>query len=71
LKVSALMEQSTVQPAPAEIDFYRPALDVMWATFGEHRVIYGSNWPVCERAGTFKQSIDIVKTYLADKGQAA
>ena len=39
--------------------------------FGEDRVVYGSNWPVCERAGTFKQSIDIVKAYMADKGQAA
>jgi L-fuconolactonase len=70
LKVSALMEQSTVQPAPAGVDFYRPALDAMWAAFGEDRVVYGSNWPVCERAGTFKQSIDIVKAYLVGKGQA-
>ena len=71
LKVSALMEQSTVHPAPADVDFYRPALDAMWAAFGEDRVVYGSNWPVCERAGTFVQSIDIVKAYVADKGQAA
>jgi L-fuconolactonase len=71
IKVSAVMEQSTVQPAPAVVDFYRPALDAMWAAFGEDRVIYGSNWPVCERAGTFEQSIDIVKAYVADKGQVA
>jgi L-fuconolactonase len=71
LKVSAVMEQSIVHPAPAEVDFYRPALDAMWAAFGGDRVIYGSNWPVCERAGTFKQSIDIVKAYLSDKGQPA
>ena len=71
IKVSAVMEQSTVQPAPVGVDFYRPALDAMWTAFGENRVIYGSNWPVCERAGTFKQSIDIVKAYLANKGQAA
>ena len=71
IKVSAVMEQSTIQPAPTDIDFYRPALDALWAAFGEDRVIYGSNWPVCERAGTFKQSINIVKAYVADKGQAA
>jgi L-fuconolactonase len=71
LKVSAVMEQSMVQPAPSGIDFYRPALDAMWAAFGEDRVIYGSNWPVCERAGTYKQSIDIVKAYVAEKGKAA
>ena len=71
LKVSALMEQSTVQPGPAGVDFYRSALDAMWAAFGEDRVIYGSNWPVCERAGTFAQSIRIVKDYVQGKGQVA
>jgi L-fuconolactonase len=71
IKVSAVMEQSTIQPAPADVDFYRPALDAIWAAFGEDRVIYGSNWPVCERAGTFKQSIDIVKAYVGAKSQAA
>jgi L-fuconolactonase len=71
VKVSAVMEQSTIQPAPAELDYYIPALDALWKTFGEDHVIYGSNWPVCERAGTFAQSIRIVKDYLRDKGQAA
>jgi L-fuconolactonase len=71
VKVSAVMEQSTVQPAPAGLDFYRPALDALWNAFGEDRVIYGSNWPVCERAGTFEQSIRIVKDYVREKGQAA
>ena len=69
LKVSAVMEQSTIQPAPIDVDFYRPALDALWTAFGKDRVIYGSNWPVCERAGTFKQSIDIVKAYMEDKSQ--
>jgi predicted TIM-barrel fold metal-dependent hydrolase len=30
-------------------------LDALWDAFGDDRVIYGSNWPVCERAGTFEQ----------------
>jgi predicted TIM-barrel fold metal-dependent hydrolase len=71
LKVSAVMEQSTVQPAPADLGFYMPALNALWNAFGEDRVIYGSNWPVCERAGTFEQSIRIVKDYVRGKGQAA
>jgi predicted TIM-barrel fold metal-dependent hydrolase len=64
------MEQSVVQPAPADVNFYRPTLDALWRIFGEDRLIYGSNWPVCERAGTFQQSIDIVKAYLAGKRQS-
>ena len=71
IKVSAVMEQSTIQPAPADVDHYIPALDALWNAFGEDRVIYGSNWPVCERAGTFEQSICIVKDYVRGKGQAA
>ena len=71
IKVSAVMEQSTIQPAPAELAYYLPALDAMWNAFGEDRVIYGSNWPVCERAGTFEQSIRIVKDYVRGKGQVA
>lgn len=71
LKVSAVMEQSTVEPAPTDLDFYRPGLDAMWHAFGQNRVIYGSNWPVCERAGTFAQSLNIVKAYWAEKGSAA
>ena len=71
MKVSALMEQSVVQPAPIDPDFYRPALDAMWQAFGQDRLIYGSNWPVCERAGTFAAGLDIVKTYFAGHGDEA
>jgi predicted TIM-barrel fold metal-dependent hydrolase len=65
------MEQSTIQPAPSNLDHYVPALDALWNAFGEDRVVYGSNWPVCERAGTFEQSIRIVKDYVKLKGQTA
>jgi L-fuconolactonase len=72
LKVSALTEMSVVQPASAEVDFYRPALDVMWNAFGEDRLIYGSDWPVCELAGDFlEQGLKIVRPYFAEKGELA
>lgn len=71
MKVSAVMEQSIIQPAPTDLDFYRPALDAMWHAFGEDRLIYGSNWPVCEKAGSFADSINIVKAYFAEKGAVA
>jgi L-fuconolactonase len=71
MKVSALMEQSTVQPAPGEVNFYRPTLDALWDAFGENRLIYGSNWPVCERAGDFARGINIVKSYFAERGETA
>lgn len=72
MKVSALMEQSTIQPAPTDLAFYRPTLDILWDTFGEDRLIYGSNWPVCERAGDYyAQGINLVKSYFREKGDTA
>jgi L-fuconolactonase len=71
MKVSGLLENSTRQPAPHAVDFYRPTLDVLWKALGEDRLIYGSNWPVCEHAGTYATCIEIVKSYFAEKGEAA
>jgi len=71
MKVSGLIELSVIRPAPAVHDFYRPTLDVLWQAFGEDRLIYGSNWPVCEIAGTYAQCINIVKSYFQEKGEAA
>jgi L-fuconolactonase len=71
MKVSALMEQSALQPAPAELDYYRPTLDAMWNAFGEDRLVYGSNWPVSDRSGKYARGINIVKAYFGEKGEEA
>jgi L-fuconolactonase len=70
-KVSAVMEQSVIQPAPTGVDYYRPALDALWNAFGPDRLIYGSNWPVVERAASFVDSLNLVKVYFAEKGEVA
>ena len=71
MKVSALMENCVEQPAPAAAGYYKPALDAMWEIFGEERLFYGSNWPVCERAGTYARCIRTVRMYFAGKGMEA
>lgn len=71
MKVSALMEQCAIQPAPMELDYYRPTLDAMWQAFGADRLIYGSNWPVSERSGDYAGGINIVKAYFDEKGEIA
>lgn len=71
MKVSGLLENSTVQPAPEDPDFYRPLLDVLWDVFGEERLLYGSNWPVCERSGSYRQAIGVVRAYFTEKGSRA
>lgn len=49
-KVSGLPEATgrTDGSAPRDEAAYRPALDVLWELFGAERLVYGSNWPVCE-----------------------
>ena len=48
VKVSALVESVGPRGAdiPADIAHYRAPLDVMWDSFGEDRLVFGSNWPV-------------------------
>ena len=76
LKISALTEQtdeSTRNPghAPRDTDYYRPILDHCWDCFGEDRVVYGSNWPVSEKGGTYADEFKIVSDYFAAKGREA
>jgi L-fuconolactonase len=46
-----------------------PYLDVIFEAFGEDRILFGSDWPVCLLAGTYEQVKGIVTTYLGDSGQ--
>lgn len=71
MKVSGLLENSIHRPAPVEVDFYRPLLDCLWECFGYERLIYGSNWPVCEVAGDYAGCVSIVRAYFGEKGEEA
>lgn len=75
-KVSALLEQtneSTRRPgfAPRDTAYYKPILDHCWECFGEDRLIYGSNWPVCEKGGAYTDQLKVVSEYFGEKGRAA
>jgi L-fuconolactonase len=71
MKVSGLLENSVHRPAPLDVNFYRPLLDCLWAAFGEKRLLYGSNWPVCEQAGDYAGCVSIVRSYFGEKGEEA
>ena len=70
-KISGLFQQSHRQPSPRNLSFYKPELDVLWEAFGEDRLIYGSNWPVTMRGGTYGEYLAVVKGFFADKSRAA
>lgn len=72
-KVSALVEGTGRRDrnAPADVAFYRPVLDALWETFGEDRLIYGSNWPVSDHAARYATVYAIAEGYFKAKGQPA
>lgn len=53
-------------------EFYKERLDKMWTTFGEDRLIYGSNWPVSDLFnGDYSQIFSLVDQYFTSKGAEA
>jgi L-fuconolactonase len=41
-----------------------PYLDIVFDTFGTHRLMIGSDWPVCKIAGSYKQVMQVVLDYI-------
>jgi predicted TIM-barrel fold metal-dependent hydrolase len=72
-KISALVEGASRggRRAPSEPGFYAPYIDVVWNAFGEERVIYGSNWPVCESAADYTTLQRISLEYATLRGELA
>jgi len=44
---------------------FTPYLDVVFETFGTERLMFGSDWPVCNVAGGYDKVVGIVKNYTS------
>jgi len=44
---------------------FKPYLDIVVNVFGTDRIMYGSDWPVCEVAGGYDKVIGILKNYFS------
>ena len=44
---------------------FRPYLDVVFEAYGEDRVMYGSDWPVCKLAGSYRQVYGLAEEYVS------
>jgi L-fuconolactonase len=47
-----------------------PYMDVVVNAFGTNRIMFGSDWPVCQVAATYKEVAGIVKEYFSSFSQA-
>lgn len=61
-KISGMVTEAKHQGWKKE-DF-RPYLDVVFEAFGEDRVMFGSDWPVCLLAGTYDQVHELGADYF-------
>ena len=69
-KVSAVL-RDVGGSVPDDIEVYRLKLDEMWGTFGEDRVLYGSDWPNSEPLGPYPKVLGIVRKYVSEKSRSA
>ncbi|MEM7013932.1 MAG: amidohydrolase family protein [Verrucomicrobiota bacterium] len=70
-KISGLYQRSVPQPAPQEIKHYDSVLDVLWKSFGQDRLVYGSNWPCTKHTDNYASFVTLVDQFISAKGQEA
>jgi len=69
-KVSGVLRSVNGQ-VPEHAAAYRRELDELWNVFSESRVIFASNWPVCERFGSYETVLQVAREYFEAKGSRA
>jgi L-fuconolactonase len=43
---------------------FTPYIDAVVEAFGTNRIMFGSDWPVCQVSASYEQTIGIVKDYF-------
>ena len=82
LKVSALIESAYSsqslpangnerQPVLHDPDLYRPWVDRVWQAFGQRRLLFGSNWPVALRVGSYTDILNVIRPLVIERGPEA
>ena len=70
-KVSALFGRVKSQPAPLDLTFYKPILDLALECFGEDRIIFGSDWPVTRTTADYASVLKLTRDYFEKKAPSA
>ncbi|MFE6287270.1 amidohydrolase family protein [Streptomyces sp. NPDC057877] len=71
-KLSGLVTEAA--PGTWSVDDLRPYAEVALEAFGPHRLMFGSDWPVCTLAATYGEVVDVTRQLidqLADGERAA
>ena len=63
--------KSFTESAPTDLKTYQSILDHCYESFGQDRVIFGTNWAVCTHFGQVDHVVRIVSEFLRSKGELA
>jgi L-fuconolactonase len=67
-KVSGLVTE--VDWKSGKVDDFKPYLDIVFDAFGPDRLMFGSDWPVCLLAATYRQVRQLIEDYVTGFSQA-
>ncbi len=70
IKVSAAMRMEAGK-AMLDAAVYQPVFDQIFETFGEDKLIFGSDWPNADAVDNLPAIVQIAKDYFLKKGRAA
>jgi predicted TIM-barrel fold metal-dependent hydrolase len=65
-EIPVLVDGSVV----TDVAHYKSALDAIWATFGEDRILFGSDWPNSDHVASYQETLSLVRAYIAQKSPA-
>ena len=69
-KLSAVIHQIDGRIS-SDLQSYRARLDLLYETFGEDRVMFGSDWPNSDGSATPEQAIALMRRYFSSKPRRA
>ena len=69
VKLSAILRQVDGRVS-TDVNSYRDKLDLLVATFGDDRILFGSDWPNSDGVAPVDQVFKIAKDYFASKPRA-
>ena len=69
VKLSAILRQVDGRVS-TDVNSYRDKLDLLVATFGDDRILFGSDWPNSDGVAPVDQVFNIAKEYFATKPRA-
>jgi len=70
VKVSGVVRRVNGK-VPEDPAFYKSAIDELWDTFGEDRLLYGSDWPHSDLWAEYPVELKVVQAWFNAKGPQA